>query len=117
MTQHMRDHDQQRTFWIIITAATTARNIRLIVEMIIASHMGISSHVVHNAEGTPPHQGFSLLISVEFACEVQSNIPGRIVLGKMFGGHYLPNRVNAYGPVTKISASVQNPRFFRGQVI
>jgi len=47
--------------------------------MIIASHTSISS----NVEGTPPHQGFSLLISVEFACEVQSIIPEHSVLGKM----------------------------------
>jgi len=91
----MRDHDQQRMFWMIITGAATVRNIGLIVWVIIASHTGISSHVEHNAERTPPHQGFSLFINVEFACAVQSIIPERIVLGKMFGGHYLPNRVNA----------------------
>jgi len=62
----MRAHDQQRTFEIMITAAATAGNIRLIVETIIASHTGIAYH----AEDTPPHQGFSLLISVELACEV-----------------------------------------------
>jgi len=100
----------------MITAAATARNIGLIVEMIIASHTGISSHVEHNGKGTPPHQGFSLLISVEFAYEVQSIIPERIALVKMFGEHHLPNIVTA-GPVTKISASVRNPRFFRSQVI
>jgi len=67
----MRAHDQQRTFRIMITAAATARSIRLIVETIIASHTGIAYHVEHDAEGTPPHQGFSLLIRVEF--EVQSS--------------------------------------------
>ena len=67
----MRAHDQQRTFRIMITAAATAPNIRLIVETIIASHTGIAYHVEQNAEGTPPHQGFSLLISVQCACEVQ----------------------------------------------
>jgi len=66
----MRAHDQQRTFRIIITAAGTARNIRLIAETIITSHTGIVYHVEHNVEGTPPHQNFSLLIIVEFACEV-----------------------------------------------
>jgi len=66
----MPAHDQQRMFSIMITVAATACNIRLIVETIIASHMGIADHVEHNPEGTPPHQGFSLLISVEFACEV-----------------------------------------------
>jgi len=53
----------------MITAAATARNIRLIVETIIASHTSTAYHVEHNAEGTPSHQGFSLLISVDFACE------------------------------------------------
>jgi len=58
----MRAHDQQRTFRLITTAAATARNIRLIVETIIASHTSIAYHVKHIAEGTPPHQGFSLSI-------------------------------------------------------
>jgi len=62
----MRAHDQQRTFRIMITAAATARNIRLIVEAIIASYTGVTYY----AEGTSPHQGFSLLISVHYACEV-----------------------------------------------
>jgi len=35
----------------------------------------------------------------------------------MSGGHHLPNRVTAYGPVTEISASVQNLRFLHSQVI
>ena len=65
----MRAHDQQRTVRIMITVAATTRNIRLIVETIIASHTGIAYHVEHNAEA-PPHQGFSLLISVEVAGEV-----------------------------------------------
>jgi len=60
----MRPHDQQRTFRNMITVAATARNIRPIVETIIAYH------AEHNAEGTSLHQGFSLLVSVEFACEV-----------------------------------------------
>jgi len=66
----MRAHDQQRTFRIITTAAATARNIRLIVETIITSHTSIAYHVEHIAEGTSPHQGFSAMITVEFACEV-----------------------------------------------
>jgi len=89
----MHAHDQQRTFRIIATAAATARNIRLIVETIIALHKSIAYHVEHIAEGTPPHQGFSVLISVEFVCDMQRITPERVVLGKMFGGHYLPNRV------------------------
>jgi len=91
----MRAHDQQRTFRIITTAAATARNIRLILETIIASHMSIAYHVEHIAEETPLHQGFSVLISVEFACEVESITPERVVLSKMFGEHYLPNRVKS----------------------
>jgi len=66
----MRAHDQQRTIRVFTTAAATARNIRLIVETIIASHTSIANHVGHIAEGTSPHQGFSVLISVEFTCEV-----------------------------------------------
>ena len=124
----MCGHDQQRTFRLTLTAAASARNIRLIVETIrvflrfrfgdrkeilrdrleeferpfsidvisghyilrdrwknlrdrfgpskhlkktletiIASHTGISDRVEHNAEGMPPHQGFTLLTCVEFA--------------------------------------------------
>jgi len=48
----------------MITTASTACNIRLIVETIIASHTG-NTYVEHNAQGTPPHHGFSLLISVD----------------------------------------------------
>jgi len=33
--------------------------------LIIVSHTGIAYHVEHNGQGTPPHHGFSLLISVE----------------------------------------------------
>ena len=31
-------------------------------------HTGIACHVAYNAQGTPLHHGFSLLISVECAC-------------------------------------------------
>jgi len=48
----------------MITTAATACNIPLIVETIIASHTGMA-YVEHNAQGTPPHHGFSLLISVD----------------------------------------------------
>jgi len=41
----MRAHDQQRTFRIITIAAATARNIRLVVEMIIASHANVAYQV------------------------------------------------------------------------
>jgi len=60
--QQKSAHDHPRAFRII-TTATTAYNIRLIVETIIASHTGIAYHVELNAQGTPPHHGFSLLIS------------------------------------------------------
>jgi len=67
-TQHKRAHDQQRMFRIMLTTAATVRNIRLIVETIIASHTDIACHFEHNAEGTPRHHGFSPLIIVECAC-------------------------------------------------
>jgi len=35
----------------------------------------------------------------------------------MSGGHYLPNRVTAYGSVAEITASDQNPRFLHSQAI
>jgi len=63
--QHKRAHDHQRTFKIIITTAAIAPNIRLIAETIITSHTGIGYHVEQYAQGTPPHRGFSLLVSVE----------------------------------------------------
>jgi len=47
--------------------ATTARKIRLFVEMIPTPHMGIAYHVEYNAQGTPLHHGFSSLISVKCA--------------------------------------------------
>jgi len=48
--------------------AATACNIQLIVETIITSHTDISYCIEHNAQGTPPHHGFSLLISVVCVC-------------------------------------------------
>jgi len=48
---------------------------------------------------------------------VSSIIPECIVLGKMSGGNYLPNRMTAYGSVVEISASVRNPGFLHSQVI
>jgi len=52
----------------MITTAGTARNIRLILEATITSHAGIAYHVEYNAQGTPPHHGFSLLNCVQGAC-------------------------------------------------
>jgi len=45
MTQHKRAHDQRRTYTIIITTATTACNIRLMVVTIITSHTGMAYHI------------------------------------------------------------------------
>jgi len=80
-------HDHQQAYRIIITTAATARNIPLIVETITASHAGIAYHVEHNAHGTPPHHGFSLLISVECACVEQWCSQPKSLLGaKHFWG-------------------------------
>jgi len=45
----------------------TVCNLRLMVENIITSHMGIAHHVEQNTQFMPLHHGFSLLISVECA--------------------------------------------------
>jgi len=69
-TRHKSAHDHQRTFTIMITVTATSHSIPLIVGMIItdtqAQHWAY--HVAYNAQGTPFHHGFSLLISVECAC-------------------------------------------------
>ena len=67
-TTSFRILENQREFRILIIVAATARKIRLILEAIITSHTVTTYHVEHNAQGTPPHHGFSLLISVEYAC-------------------------------------------------
>jgi len=87
--------NHQRAVRIVITTAITARIIRLIAETMITSHRGIPYHVEHNAQGTPPHRGFSLLICSECACVREVSLPERIALGKMSGGHYLPKKVIA----------------------
>jgi len=53
----------------MITTAATAGNIRPIgiAETIFASHTCLAHYLEHNAQGTPPHHGFSLLISAECA--------------------------------------------------
>jgi len=51
-TQHKRAHDHQRAYGIMITTTVSERNIRLIVEKIIMSHMGIAYRVEHTAQGT-----------------------------------------------------------------
>jgi len=48
--------------------AAAEHNIRLIIVTIITSHMGMAYDVEHHAQSTPPHHGFSQLISVEYAC-------------------------------------------------
>ena len=45
MYRSISTHNHQRTFRIMITTATTAHNIRLIVDTIIISHTGIAYHV------------------------------------------------------------------------
>jgi len=45
--------------------AAPACNIRLIVETVLKSHTAMAYCIECNAQGTPPHHGFSLLISVE----------------------------------------------------
>jgi len=49
----------------MITTAATARNIQLIVETIIASHMGMAFTLNVTLKA---YYGFSLLISFECAC-------------------------------------------------
>jgi len=88
---HKRAHERVE-LWNHRPQAVTARNIRLIVETIITSHTGIACYVEDNAQGTPPHHGFSLSISVT-ALSLST----------------------AYEP--EISASVQNPRFLRSQAV
>jgi len=48
--------------------AAAARSIQLIVEMIIMSHTVTTYQVEHKAQGTLPHCGFSLLISIGCVC-------------------------------------------------
>jgi len=48
----------------MITTAATASNIRRLLRH---TH-GIAYQVEHNLQGTPPHHGFSLVISVEWTC-------------------------------------------------
>jgi len=52
----------------MITTTVTAHGIRLIVETIITSNTDMPYRVDHHAQRTPPHHGFSLLISIECAC-------------------------------------------------
>jgi len=52
----------------MMATATTARNARLIVEMIITSHTYIVFCFELYAQGAPPHHSYSLLTSAECAC-------------------------------------------------
>jgi len=96
----MRAHDQQRTFRLTIAAAATARNIRLIAETINASHMGIAYHVEHNFWRHAATPGLQSIDKCWVCVWNVKHYPWaqfykRIVLGKMFEGHCLPNRVTA----------------------
>jgi len=73
------------------------------------------AYVEHNVQDTPSHHGFSLLISVECACV--EHYPWVYCTWSDVWRALPSNRVNAYVPVAEISASVQNSRFLRGQVI
>jgi len=59
--------------------------------MIITSHTGIAYGVERNAQGTQPHHGFSLLISVECACA--EHYLWLHCTRQDVWRHYLPNRV------------------------
>jgi len=63
----------------MITTAAAARNIQLIAGTIITSHTGIAYHFEHDAQGTGPHHGFNLLISVE-CTYVEEYYPERSLL-------------------------------------
>ena len=108
---HKRAHDRQRTFRIMTTTAATEHNIRLIVENIITSHAGIACHVEHNAQSTLPHYGSACWLVLSCVWRALS-LTECIALGKMSGGHYLPNRVTG----SQKALSVQNPKFLRSQV-
>jgi len=63
-------------FRILITTAAIVRNIRLMVDNIITSHMGIAYHVEHNAQGTQPHHGVQQARCQDFAAGGQKEQGG-----------------------------------------
>jgi len=74
--------------------------------MIITSHTGITYHVEHNAQ---VKTCYCTRVSFYWACvecACVEHYPKCIALGKMSGGHYLPNRATAYVSVLEI------PEFF-----
>jgi len=92
--KHKHVHDKQRTFRIMITSATTACNIRPIVETIITSHTGTAYYVEHYAQ---THAAAWRFQSIDQCwAHLQSIIPECI----------------AYAPVAEIFASVQIPALF-----
>ena len=65
--QHKHAHDHQQVYEIMIIVAATQHNIRLIVGTNVMLNMGIAYYIQHNAQSTPLHYGFSLLISVDLS--------------------------------------------------
>jgi len=59
----------------VITTTSTARNIRLIEETSITFNTILAYHVEYNAQGTPLHHGFSLLITVMSLCACVEHYP------------------------------------------
>jgi len=89
----------------MVTTATTARNIQLIVETITTSHKGLAYHVDHQkSRRVTTVSVYWSVIMINVVC-VQSVI----------------HECTAYNALvaenSEISASVQNPRYFRSQVI
>jgi len=86
-TQHKSAHDHQRAYRR--TTATTARNIRLIVETIITSHTCIAFFVSNITLKARTHTSYRSVLSVHmYSITIQT--------------------VTAFGPVTEISASIQD---------
>jgi len=52
----------------MISAVTTVSSIRLIIDTIITSHVGVAYLLERNTQGTPLHHGFNVLISAECVC-------------------------------------------------
>ena len=99
----------------MITTAATTRNVHLIVETIIAWHLGMA-FTLNVTLKARRRTTVSVCWSV-LSVHVWNIITECIVLGEMSVGHCVPSRVTTYGPVADISASVQTPRFLRSQII
>jgi len=90
--------------------AATMHNIRVIVGIIITSHMGIAYHLEHNGQDMLPHHSFSLLISVECACGEHYPSVFCSQYNIWRAGHYLPNRT-VHGPVAENLCLSKIPEF------